>query len=332
MWRLNMTSEITPMPQVQLGQDGPMIGIQGLGCMGMSEFYGETNEAEARATLEKALELGVRLFDTADMYGIGANEEFLAPFIAASRGRVVIATKFGYSRTPENPDDWRIDNRPEFIRAAVDRSLKRLGVDVIDLYYMHRRNDSVALEESIGAMADLVKAGKVKWLGLSAVSAAELRTAHAIHPIAAVQSEWSIFTRGIEEAVVPAAAELGVTVVPYSPLGRGMLTGKAFANSLTDEDARQNFPWFSADNRAANMSLVAKIEDIAKAQGVSAAQIALAWLYAQSRRLNVKTVPIPGTRKRSRLEENVAATSIKLTTQEMEALAPLASAVQGINV
>lgn len=327
-----MTSENTSMPQVQLGQDGPMIGVQGLGCMGMSEFYGETDEAESRLTLERAIDLGISMFDTADMYGVGANEAFLAPFVSANRERVIIATKFGYSRTPESPDDWSIDNRPDFIRAAVDRSLQRLGVDVIDLYYMHRRNDSVALEESIGAMAELVGAGKVKWLGLSAVSAAELRAAHAIHPIAALQSEWSIFTRDIEQDVVPTAAELGVTVVPYSPLGRGMLTGRAFATSLTDTDARQHFPRFSAENRAANMRLVARIEDIASARGVSAAQIALAWLYAQSRKLNVKTVPIPGTRKRSRLLENVAAASMRLTAPEMEALAPLASAVRGITV
>lgn len=327
-----MTSENTSMPQVQLGQDGPMIGVQGLGCMGMSEFYGETDEAESRLTLERAIDLGISMFDTADMYGVGANEAFLAPFVSANRERVIIATKFGYSRTPESPNDWSIDNRPDFIRAAVDRSLQRLGLDVIDLYYMHRRNDSVALEDSIGAMAELVGAGKVKWLGLSAVSAAELRAAHAIHPIAALQSEWSIFTRDIEQDVVPTAAELGVTVVPYSPLGRGMLTGRAFATSLTDTDARQHFPRFSAENRAANMLLVARIEDIASARGVSAAQIALAWLYAQSRKLNVKTVPIPGTRKRSRLLENVAAASMRLTAPEMEALAPLASAVRGITV
>ena len=327
-----MTSENTAMPQVQLGQDGPMIGVQGLGCMGMSEFYGETDQAESRLTLERAIELGISMFDTADMYGVGANEEFLAPFVAANRERVIIATKFGYRRTPESPDDWSIDNRPDFIRAAVDRSLQRLGVEVIDLYYMHRRTDSVPLEESVGAMAELVDAGKVKWLGLSAVSASELRAAHAIHPIAALQSEWSIFTRDIEQEVVPAAAELGVTVVPYSPLGRGMLTGQAFATSLADTDARQQFPRFSAENRAANMRLVARIEDIASARGVSAAQIALAWLYAQSRKLKVKTVPIPGTRKRSRLQENVAAASMILTVPEMEALAPLAAAVEGINV
>ena len=327
-----MTSENTPMPVVQLGQDGPLTGAQGLGCMGMSEFYGETDKAESRRTLERALELGITMFDTADMYGFGANEEFLAPFVSANREEVIIATKFGYRRTPENPDDWTIDNRPEYIRAAVDQSLRRLGVDVIDLYYMHRRTPGVALEESIGAMSDLVRAGKVKWLGLSAVSAPELRAAHAIHPIAALQSEWSIFTRDIEEDVVPVAAELGVTVVPYAPLGRGMLTGEGFASSLTDADARQNFPRFSAENRAANMQLVKKIEDIASARGVSTAQIALAWLYAQSRKLKVKAVPIPGTRKRSRLEENAAAATMILTAAEMEALEPLASAVQGVTV
>jgi len=327
-----MTSENTPMPVVQLGQEGPLTGAQGLGCMGMSEFYGETDKAESRRTLERALELGITMFDTADMYGFGANEEFLAPFVSANREEVIIATKFGYRRTPENPDDWTIDNRPEYIRAAVDQSLRRLGVDVIDLYYMHRRTPGVALEESIGAMSDLVRAGKVKWLGLSAVSAPELRAAHAIHPIAALQSEWSIFTRDIEEDVVPVAAELGVTVVPYAPLGRGMLTGEGFASSLTDADARQNFPRFSAENRAANMQLVKKIEDIASARGVSTAQIALAWLYAQSRKLKVKTAPIPGTRKRSRLEENAAAATMILTAAEMEALEPLASAVQGVTV
>jgi len=327
-----MTSKITAIPHVQLGQDGPLIGAQGLGCMGMSEFYGAIDEAESRATLERALELGVTMFDTADMYGVGANEEFLAPFIAANHDRAIIATKFGYVRSPEYPDDWSIDNRPEFIRAAADRSLKRLGVDVIDLYYMHRRIDDVPLDESIGAMADLVTAGKVRWLGLSAVSAAELRTAHAIHPIAALQSEWSIFTRDIENHVVPAAAELGVTIVPYSPLGRGMLTGQAFSDALTGDDARQNFPRFSAENRQANMRLVAMVEEIAAARGVTPAQLALAWLHTRSAELNAKTVPIPGTRKRNRLEENVAAASIPLTSDEMGRLQPLAAAVQGVAV
>ncbi len=327
-----MTSEIITMPQVQLGPTGPMVGTQGLGCMGMSEFYGEINEIESRATLERALELGVTMFDTADMYGVGANEEFLAPFIAAHRDEVIIGTKFGYARSLENPNDWSLNNRPEFIRTAVDRSLTRLGVDVIDLYYMHRRDGVTPLEESVAAMADLVTAGKVKWLGLSTVSVDELRAAHAIHPISALQSEWSIFTRDIEKEIVPAAAELGVTIVPYSPLGRGMLTGRAFAGGLTGDDARQNFPRFSPENREANMRLVAKIEEIASAKGVTSAQLALAWLYAQSVRLGAKTVPIPGTRKRTRLAENVTAVSIKLSADEMDMLEPLAFAVQGIAV
>ena len=327
-----MTSEIITMPKVQLGQSGPMIGAQGLGCMGMSEFYGETDETESRATLKRALELGVTMFDTADMYGVGANEEFLAPFLAAHRDEIIIGTKFGYARSPENPNDWSLDNRPEFIRAAVDRSLKRLGVDVIDLYYMHRQNGVTPLEDAVDAMADLVTSGKVKWLGLSAVSAEDLRAAHAVHPISALQSEWSIFTRDIETEIVPVAAELGVTIVPYSPLGRGMLTGQAFAGGLTGDDARQDFPRFSPQNREANMRLVAKIEEIASARGVTSAQLALAWLYAQSSRLGAKTVPIPGTRKRTRLAENVTAASVSLSADEMDMLEPIAADVQGIAV
>lgn len=327
-----MTSKNNILSRVQLGSNGPMIGAQGLGCMGMSEFYGATDEAESRATLERALELGVTLFDTADMYGVGANETFLAPFVKAHRGEVLIATKFGYTRTLQNPDDWSIDNRPAFIRAAVDRSLQRLGVDVIDLYYMHRRSEAVPLEEAIGAMADLVAAGKVRWLGLSAVTAAELRAAHAIHPIAALQSEWSIFTRAIEEDVVPAASELGVTIVPYSPLGRGMLTGQSFAQSLTEGDARRHFPRFSPENREANVALVARIEQLATGLNITPAQVALAWLNTKTRKLKAKAVPIPGTRKRRRLEENVAAASIILSDDVMGVLDPLADAVRGVAV
>lgn len=327
-----MTSELTTIPRMRLGRSGPMIGAQGLGCMGMSEFYGATDEAESRATLDRALELGVTMFDTADMYGVGANEAFLAPFVKANRSRVLIATKFGYVRTPENPEDWSVDNRPEFIRAAADRSLRRLGVDVIDLYYMHRRSDAVPLEESVGAMADLVKAGKVRWLGLSAVSAIELRAAAAIHPIAALQSEWSIFTRGIESEIVPAAVELGVTLVPYSPLGRGMLTGSGFAGMLAEGDARKDFPRFGAANRDANMRLVSRIEEVAAARGATPAQVALAWLRTRAQALKIDAVPIPGTRRRSRLEENVAAASMTLGVSEMAVLDRLAAAVQGVAV
>jgi aryl-alcohol dehydrogenase-like predicted oxidoreductase len=327
-----MTSDKNMIPQVELGQTGFMIGAQGLGCMGMSEFYGVTDERASLETLQLAIERGVTMFDTADMYGIGANETFLAPFVRQHRENVLIATKFGYARTVDNPDDWSVDNSPEFIRAAVDRSLKRLGVEAIDLYYMHRRASDMPLEDSIGAMADLVKAGKVKWLGLCSVSADELKTAHTIHPIAALQSEWSIFTRGIEEEVVPVAAELGVTLVPYSPLGRGMLTGQLSSQTLTNEDARQNFPRFSGQNLAVNLKLVARIEEIARDKSITAAQLALGWLYTKAASLGVTAVPIPGTRKRSRLEENLAATSIRLTDAEMKSIEPLAAAVQGVAV
>lgn len=320
------------LPQIALGKGGPAIGIQGLGCMGMSEFYGDTDEAEARATLERALELGVTMFDTADVYGLGENERFLAPFLRAHRGKAVIATKFGYARTPETPDDWSLDNRPEFIRRAAENSLLRLGIEAIDLYYMHRRSGDVPLAESIGAMADLVAEGKVRALGLSAVSAQELREAHDVHPIAALQSEWSIFTRDIEAGTVPAAVELGVTIVPYSPLGRGMLTGRAFAENLSAGDARSYFPRFSADNRDANMRLVAKIEEIAAAQGATPAQVAIAWLYAKAGELGAAVSPIPGTRSRVRLEENVAAAYLTPEATMMSALEPLARKVAGMAV
>lgn len=330
-----MTSHTHPplsQPQVQLGKDGPLVGVQGLGCMGMSEFYGTTDETEARATLERALDLGVTMFDTADMYGLGANEAFLKPFLQAHRDEVFLATKFGYTRTPENPHDWNVDNRPKHIRSAVDRSLQRLGIDTIDLYYMHRRHEAVPLEDSIGAMAELVRMGKVRWLGLSAVTASELRAASAIHPITALQSEWSLFTREIESTVMPAAVELGTALVPYSPLGRGMLTGKGFTTNLSEQDARQMFPRFSPENLSANLKLVARIEEAAAALGATAAQIALAWIYAQSRRLGATAVPIPGTRKRSRLEENLAASTLTLNDDVMTMLEPLGSSVQGVAV
>lgn len=300
--------------------------------MGMSEFYGETDEVESRATLERALALGVTVFDTADMYGMGANEAFLAPFVRAHRDRVLIATKFGNARSAEHPDDWSLDNRPEFIRAAAERSLRRLGIDTIDLYYLHRRDPAVPLEDSVGAMANLVAEGKVRWLGICAVGADELRAAHAVHPIAALQSEWSIFTRDIEREVLPAAAQLGVTVVPYSPLGRGMPTGRAFGAALGADDARQNFPRFSAGNRDANARLVERIEAIAGDMRVTPAQLALVWLYARAAEMGVACVPIPGTRKRARLEENLAAALLRPSEDAMRALEPLAADVQGIAV
>ena len=327
-----MTSISAPLPRVRLGAGGPLVGTFGLGCMEISEFYGETDEAEARAMLERALELGVTLFDTADMYGLGANEEFLSPFVRGHRERVVIATKFGYARTPEHPDDWSLNNRPEFIRAAVERSLRRLGIDTIDLYYVHRRDPGVPLVDSVGAMARLVEEGKVRWLGLCAVSADERRAAHAVHPIAALQSEWSIFTREIERKVIPTAVELGMAIVPYAPLGRGMLTGRSFAAAVAAGDAREQFPRFSAGNLEANARLVAKVEEIAAPLGMTSAQLALAWLLARAGELGVTAVPIPGTRKRSRLEENLAAASRRLGEDTMRVLEPFAAAVQGVAV
>lgn len=314
---------------IRLGLEGPTVGVQGLGCMGMSEFYGDTDAAEARATLERALELGVTLFDTADMYGLGDNERFLGPFVRAHRSQVVLATKFGYTRTPQAPDDWSLSNRPEYIRRAVDQSLARLGIDAIDLYYMHRRTPEVPIEDSVGAMAELVKAGKVRALGLCEVSAEELRAAHAIHPIAALQSEWSVFSRQIEQSVAPLAASLGIGIVPFAPLGRGLLTGAGFAGGLAVDDSRRYFPRFSPENQAANQRLVAALDALASHRGISSAQLALAWLYARARQLGVNMVPIPGTRRRSRLSENVAAAAIALDAQELAALEPLAQAVQG---
>ncbi|MFD8543899.1 aldo/keto reductase [Streptomyces sp. NPDC059649] len=319
---------------VELGTGGPRVGVQGLGCMGMSFAYGPTDADEARATLERALELGVTLYDTADMYGQGDNEKFIAPFIQAHRDEVVLATKFAISPDPDAPDDpYRriIRNDRAYIRQAVEGSLKRLGVDEIDLYYMHRRNPDVPLEESIGAMAELVAEGKVKHLGLSEVTGSELRAAHAIHPIAAVQSEWSLFSRDIEAGVVPAAAELGVGLVPYSPLGRGFLTG-AFVQAdqeLGADDFRRTQPRFTGDNAAANAALLEPVRTVADAHGATLGQIALAWVQQQAAVRGLAVVPIPGTRKRHRVEENTAATRIRLTDEQLALLEPIADKVAG---
>lgn len=322
----------TPLPKIRLGTDGPLVGIQGLGCMGMSEFYGATDLAQARATLDQALDLGVTLFDTADMYGLGANESFLSDFVRGNRSQVVIATKFGYTRTPADPDDWSLSNHPAYIRRAVEQSLARLNIDVIDVYYMHRRTPDVPLEESVGAMADLVAQGKVRALGLCEVSADELRRAHAIHPIAALQSEWSLFSRTIEQQVVPAASSLGITVVPFAPLGRGLLTGKGFSATLGANDSRRSFPRFQRQNQEANAQLVSTLDALALRKGISSAQLGLAWLYARARQLDVALVPIPGTRRPARLSENVGAASVSLTDDELAAIAPLAEAVKGAAV
>ncbi|MEV7191335.1 aldo/keto reductase [Streptomyces sp. NPDC093510] len=317
--------------RVRLGTGGPEVGVQGLGCMGMSFAYGPTDTGEARATLDRALELGVTLYDTADVYGMGENEKFLAPFVKAHRDEIVLATKFALAIDPAEPTKRRIDNSPAYIRSSVDASLRRLGTDVIDLYYMHRRDPAVPIEETAGVLAELVAAGKVKHIGLSEVTGAELRAAHAVHPVAAVQSEWSLFSRDIERGVVPAAAELGVALVPYSPLGRGFLTGSFVSadKELGEDDFRRQQPRFTGANATANAALLAPVRAVADAHGASLGQIALAWVQQQAAVHGLPVVPIPGTRRPSRVEENTAATRITLTDDDLARLAPIAAGVAG---
>ncbi|MFF3693870.1 aldo/keto reductase [Streptomyces sp. NPDC002221] len=324
-------SPLEKISTVRLGAEGPRIGVQGFGAMGISEFYGDTDEAAARDTLEATVEAGVTLIDTADIYGLGANEEFLAPFLAAHRDEVTLATKFAIERRADDPAHRGINNSPAYIKKAVEASLRRLGVEVIDLYYMHRRNPEVPLAESVGAMAELVAEGKVKHLGLSEVTGAELREAYAVHPITALQSEWSVFSRDVERSAVPAAAELGVTFVPYSPLGRGFLTG-AFADAgkeLSAGDFRKFQPRFTGDNAVTNAALLEPLHKIAAAHGATTAQIALAWVQQRAQVHGLTVVPIPGTRKRSRLLENAGATRITLSAQELALLEPIAGQVAG---
>ncbi|MFE3514046.1 aldo/keto reductase [Streptomyces sp. NPDC059166] len=323
-------SDTTKIATARLGAEGPHVGVQGLGCMGISEFYGDTDEAAARDTLEAALEAGVTLFDTADIYGRGANETFLAPFVGAHRDEITLATKFAIERT-DDPHYRGVRNDPAYIREAVEASLRRLDTDVIDLYYMHRRDPLVPFAESVGAMAELVQQGKVKQLGLSEVTGDELREAHAVHPIAALQSEWSLFSRDVERSAVPAAVELGVTLVPYSPLGRGFLTG-SFTDAGKDlgaDDFRKHQPRFTGENAKTNAALLEPVHKIAAAHGATAAQVALAWVQQRAEVHGLTVVPIPGTRKRSRLLENVGATRLTLSEQELEQLEPIAAQVAG---
>ncbi|MFC9896614.1 aldo/keto reductase [Nocardia sp. NPDC127579] len=314
-------------PVTTLGTSGIEVGVQGLGCMGMSEFYGTSDLIESRATLDHALELGITMFDTADIYGSGHNEEFLREFVRANRDRLVLATKFGIVRKADDPAFRGFDNSPGYIRAAVDASLRRLGVDVIDLYYMHRRDPRTPIEATVEVMAELVAQGKVRALGLSEVTGDELRAAHAVHPIAAVQSEWSLFSRDVERTAVPAAAELGVAFVPYSPLGRGFLTGKL--TTTEPGDFRAAMPRFSGDNAARNAELLTPLRAIAAARDVTPAQVALAWLHAQADAHRLPVIPIPGTRSRIRLAENAAAATLTLSADELATLEPIADQVAG---
>jgi aryl-alcohol dehydrogenase-like predicted oxidoreductase len=286
----------------------------GLGCMGMSEFYGPSDEDESIATIHRALDIGVTFLDTSDMYGLGHNEELVGRAIAGRRDAVQLATKFAVRR---EDGQRRVDNSPEWIRRACEDSLRRLNTDRIDLYYMHRRNPEVPIEESVGAMAELVSEGKVAHLGLSEVSPETLRAACAVHPIAALQSEWSLFTREIEQEIVPTARELGVGIVPYSPLGRGELTGALEVAAEDDTRASGYFPRFQRENRERNLRLVERAGEIAEEAGCTPAQLALAWLLHQGD----DVVPIPGTRKVSRLGENAAAAELELSHEQLAALA-----------
>ncbi|MDX3104935.1 aldo/keto reductase [Nonomuraea angiospora] len=303
------------MKKRTLGNGGPQVSALGLGCMGMSDFYGPGDEKESIAVIHRALDLGMNFLDTADTYGLGANEELVGRAVKDRRDEVVLATKFGVRR---GGGTRSIENSPEYIRAACDASLRRLGVDHIDLYYMHRRNRNVPVEESVGAMAELVEQGKVRHLGLSEVSADTLRRASAVHPIAALQSEYSLFTRGLEAEILPAARELGVALVAYSPISRGFLSGALPpVEELPEDDVRRWMPRLAGENAARNAELVAEVRKIADAAGITAAQLALAWVLAQGD----DVVPIPGTKRLRYLEENAAAADLTLTTDQLAALA-----------
>jgi len=301
------------MQQRTLGKNGPRVSALGLGCMGMSEFYGPRDEAESLATLHHALDRGVNFLDTADMYGSGANEELLAKVLATRRAEVFLATKFGFVRDPANPAARQINGRPEYVRAACDASLRRLKVDTIDLYYLHRVDQATPIEDTVGAMAELVRAGKVRHLGLSEAGPVTLRRAAAVHPLTALQSEYSLWTRDPETGPLAACRELGIGFVPYSPLGRGFLTGqiKRFEDFAAD-DLRRQQPRFQGENFARNLELVRRIGELAARKHCTPGQLALAWVLAQG----TDIVPIPGTRRRRNLEENLGALEVRLTPAE----------------
>ena len=304
-----------------LGRQGLTVSALGLGCMGMSDFYAGRDEAVAGATILRALDLGVTFLDTADMYGPYTNEQLVGRTIRSRRGEVVLATKFGNMRGPDGAF-LGVNGRPEYVRSACDASLSRLGVEVIDLYYQHRVDRTVPIEETVGAMASLVKEGKVRFLGLSEASPATIRRAHAVHPVSALQTEYSLWTRDPEDGLLATVRELGIGFVPYSPLGRGFLTGRFRRfEDLPEGDYRRMSPRFQGENFGKNLDVVAKVEELAREKGCTPAQLALAWLLAQG----PDVVPIPGTKSRARLEENAGALAVSLSAADLariEAVAP----------
>ena len=305
------------MDKRTLGSQGLEVSSEGLGCMGMSEFYGPSDETEAIATIHRALDLGVTLLDTADIYGPFTNERLVGRALAGRRAEVVLATKFGNERRADG--SWvGVNGRPEYVRAACEASLERLGVETIDLYYQHRVDKTVPIEETVGAMAALVDEGKVRYLGLSEASPATIRRAHAVHPISALQTEYSLWARDPEKEILPTVRELGIGFVAYSPLGRGFLAGRFRGpDDLRDEgDFRSRHPRFQNDNLARNLELLQGLEEIAVDKGVTAAQLALAWVLHRG----ADVVPIPGTKRRRYLEENVAAAALELSDDELERL------------